>query len=1057
MTHPTDSDPGKDTSGAPFPLLTLACLFEGPFSIDWIMELTDMKPSRILAEAEEGIRREWLTQTGPGRFTFTDPKKRKDLQATLSDRKKKDLHRRIAGILLKELPDGNVETRILAGHLLHITNDETGCRWLLLASQAYLKNFQRGKALACYTKIHEDLSRLKGKEADELFIQTAVKYSKISTGKQDTTKVIEILEEAMKRARKGNDLASQALIQMHLAKNQWLLDRYERALTLFKSGWSKAQKCGDPRLLRSATTFSTFFLYWQGRFKEVLAHYEKTVSEVENYPKSDFPLLAAATVGLCYAHVGQVAHGLGMADAIKASCLERGDLYSAQYAEGTIGLIMLSIRPVDEAMAYLERGLTGTDREYTGYARLLAEAALAYAHYLMGDTRLAMKYLRKHLRHCRDVNVNTLNHIPFLLELSWAMDQGKLPRIEGLSLERELSAIIKGRNVFIKGLAYRYRAWVQKKDNAPPETVLASLNLSLQWLEESGHQVELARTRLEIARQHLIQGEEEKAREFTRQAAGVLSLHHENMVPDDLRALLKEIPDHETLLQEILKLGQELVTMRSSRDLVHQIISTVNRITGAERGAIFLLEDDSAPPRLRLRASRNLTFEQVSRPDFAPSMELIRKAAGNDGGQPVSIIAPQGKGTYPDLPPCKTIRSRICVPMIFKEKVKGVLYHDNRLLSSAFRESDLETLSFFAAQAAIALDNASAYEEIQRLNQKLREEKLYWKELQPDHDRFQEIVGESRVIQKMLGQIEQVAGTDTTVLILGETGVGKELVANAIHRNSPRHARPFIRANCSALTESLINSELFGHEKGAFTGASSRRAGRFELADTGTIFLDEIGDLPVDVQVSLLRVIQTKEFERVGGSETLRSDFRLVAATNRHLEDAIRKGRFRSDLYYRLNVFPIHVPPLRERKEDIPLLARYFIGLYGKKSNKPIERIPESEINTLVRYHWPGNVRELENVIERGIILSNSTSFRVPELGGPDVDLESGRKAVSLKENERNHILWALDRTGWKVRGAGGTAELLDIHPSTLAFRMNKLDIQRPPKYSRGKQKKNLG
>ena len=1054
MRHSDSHTPQKDINDPPLPLLTLACLFEGPFSIDWLMELTDMKPSQILAEADEGIQHQWLTQTGPGRFTFTDPKKRKALQGTLSFEQKKDLHRRIADIFLKELPEGNVEARTLAEHLLHITNDETGCRWLLQASRAYLKNFQREKALACYTKIHRDLSGQEGKEADDLFIQTAVKYSKISTGKQDTTKVIDILEEALKRARSGKDLAAQALTQMHLAKNHWLQDRYEKAQNLFQTGWAKAQQCGDPRLLRSATTFSTFFLYWQGRFKEVLTHYEKTVSEVENYPKGDFPLLAAVTVGLCYAHVGQVAHGLGMADAIKAQCIERGDHYSAQYAEGTIGLIMLSIRPLDEAMVYLERGFAGTNREYTGYARLLAEAAFAYTNYLAGNTRRAIRYLKKHLQHCREVNVNSLNHIPYLLELCWAMDQGKLPRIEGLSLENELTAILKGQNVFIKGLAYRYRAWVQKKENASPETILESLNLSQQWLEESGHQVELARTRLEIARHHLIMENANAAKEFTRKAAGVLFLYHEEMVPDDLRGLLDDMPAHETVLKEILKLGQELVTMRDSKDLVHRIISTVNRITGAERGAIFLIENDDAPPRLRLRASRNLTYEQVARSDFAPSMKLIRKAAGCEDGKPVSIVAPPDRHGGPATPSGETVRSRICVPMIFKDRVKGVLYHDNRLLSSAFKESDLETLSFFATQAAIALDNAGAYEEIQRLNEKLKEEKLHWEEQQPDHTRFQEIVGESRIMQKMLDQIEQVAGTDTTVLILGETGVGKELVASAIHRNSPRQARPFIRANCSALTESLINSELFGHEKGAFTGANTRRAGRFELADSGTIFLDEIGDLPLDIQVSLLRVIQSKEFERVGGSETLRSDFRLVAATNRDLDHAIRQGRFRSDLYYRLNVFPIHVPPLRERKEDIALLARYFIRLYGKKINKPIERIPESEINKLVRYHWPGNVRELENVIERGIILSSSTSFRVPELGSPEVGPESSARAATLKENERNHILWALDRTQWKVRGVGGTAELLDIHPSTLAFRMNKLEIKRPPKYSRKKLEK---
>jgi transcriptional regulator with GAF, ATPase, and Fis domain len=246
------------------------------------------------------------------------------------------------------------------------------------------------------------------------------------------------------------------------------------------------------------------------------------------------------------------------------------------------------------------------------------------------------------------------------------------------------------------------------------------------------------------------------------------------------------------------------------------------------------------------------------------------------------------------------------------------------------------------------------------------------------------------------------------------------------------------------LPESLIPSELFGHEKGAFTGATHRRIGRFELADGGTLFLDEIGDLPLEIQVRLLRVLQSREFERVGGSETLHSDFRLIAATNRNLEQLIQEGKFRDDLYYRINVFPIYVPSLRERIEDIPLLAYYFLKNYSRKMGKNFEKIPEGEMEKLLRYDWPGNVRELENIIERGAILSTPPDFQVPELHLRNPGVANPKNAVTLKENERGHILWALQRTGWKVRGSGGAAELLEIHPSTLEFRIKKLAIQRP-------------
>lgn len=299
---------------------------------------------------------------------------------------------------------------------------------------------------------------------------------------------------------------------------------------------------------------------------------------------------------------------------------------------------------------------------------------------------------------------------------------------------------------------------------------------------------------------------------------------------------------------------------------------------------------------------------------------------------------------------------------------------------------------------------------------------------------------------RVLAQVEQVASTDTTVLILGETGVGKELVARAIHHRSARGDKPFIRVDCSILPESLVPSELFGHEKGAFTGAIRRRIGRFELADGGTIFLDEVGNLSAEVQVRLLRVLQTKEFERVGGSETFHSDFRLIAATNRKLDEEVQEGRYRADLYYRINVFPIYVPPLRGRKEDIPLLFYYFLRIYSKKMGKNIEKIAKTEMNKLVEYSWPGNVRELANIVERGTILSQGPYFKVPELIVENLRFAEREVNHTLRDNERLYIMGALQKTGWRVRGAGGAAELLGIHPSTLESRMKKLGLQRPPR-----------
>jgi DNA-binding NtrC family response regulator len=339
-------------------------------------------------------------------------------------------------------------------------------------------------------------------------------------------------------------------------------------------------------------------------------------------------------------------------------------------------------------------------------------------------------------------------------------------------------------------------------------------------------------------------------------------------------------------------------------------------------------------------------------------------------------------------------------------------------------------------------DLKEALEEVKELKNRLQEENIYLQqEIKLTHN-FEEIISQCEKFNKVLGKVEQVAATDATVLILGETGTGKELLVRAIHNIGNRKDRPLVKVNCAALPANLIESELFGHEKGAFTGALSRKIGRFELADMGTLFLDEIGDLQPELQTKLLRVLQDGEFERLGSLDTIKVNVRVIAATNRDLKKAIEQGSFREDLFYRLNVFPILCPPLRERKEDIPLLAEHFVGKYSAKIGKKIGTIPHKVMKALQKYNWPGNVRELENIIERAVII---TQGQVLELGDwlPQTTMSDGTSILTLDEMEREHIIEILEKTGGRVRGNGGAAELLEIKPTTLEARMKKLKIER--------------
>jgi PAS domain S-box-containing protein len=362
---------------------------------------------------------------------------------------------------------------------------------------------------------------------------------------------------------------------------------------------------------------------------------------------------------------------------------------------------------------------------------------------------------------------------------------------------------------------------------------------------------------------------------------------------------------------------------------------------------------------------------------------------------------------------------------------------------------------------------------IEQEKARLAEQNLYLQEEIKAVHNFEEIVGRSPALLESLEKVNRVAKTDTSVLVTGETGTGKELIARAIHSASPRHDKPLIKVNCAALPAGLVESELFGHEKGAFSGAITRRIGRFELARGGTIFLDEIGEVPMEVQVKLLRVLQEREFERVGGSESIKVDVRVIAATNRDLLKAIRSGTFREDLYYRLNVFPIALPPLRDRAGDVPLLVQFLVARFAARIGVRIKAIGKGTMERLCRYSWPGNIRELENVLERAVILSNGPTLEIdPEVfaaaaaeraahvgrgmtQGPEadgLDLSGGRRAEpleSLEANERNHILAALHQTDWVIDGPRGAAKILELHPNTLRSRMKKLGISRAPRAAR--------
>jgi formate hydrogenlyase transcriptional activator len=417
-------------------------------------------------------------------------------------------------------------------------------------------------------------------------------------------------------------------------------------------------------------------------------------------------------------------------------------------------------------------------------------------------------------------------------------------------------------------------------------------------------------------------------------------------------------------------------------------------------------------------------------------------------------LVAQNMADWTQWPPQLIERAKACgaqssctLPLTTARRRLGALCFACKELA-AYRESDLHFLQLVANQVAVAVENALAFQEIEALKDKLAKEKAYLEEeARSEHD-FGNIVGESAALRAALKKVETVAPTGSTVLVCGETGTGKELIARAVHDLSPRKDRTFVKLNCAAIPTGLLESELFGHEKGAFTGAITQKLGRLELANQGTLFLDEVGDIPLELQPKLLRVLQEQEFERLGSTRTIRVNVRLVAATNRDLAQMVAEGRFRSDLYYRLNVFPLTLPPLRERRDDIPRLVRHFTQRFARRMGRQIETIPSEVMDSLVGYPWPGNVRELQNIIERAVILSRGPVLRVPRTDlqsiTPPATAPTDDASATLAEAEREHILRALRDTAWVLAGPKGAAARLGMKRSTLQWKMKKLEISRP-------------
>ena len=843
------------------------------------------------------------------------------------------------------------------------------------------------------------------------------------------------LKQSLRFCTADSDPVRWVKLQVLIAKTFIKAIRSDVAAKHLEQAWKMLAKHDFPRDVRLQVALANCELYfWQGFLNKAIERYESVIGNHEKLPTDVETLKSCVRLGWTYGNAGETARGVGLIRAVRRKAKELGASDLERHANLILMLILTDAGRIKEGEAFLEEIFKTPADFLDHYILWPGNGKRAYFAYCRGEYEKAFDYQKQAYQHA--LALGTPHHRgPDNLEVMLGLEARGMVHPEW-NFESDIERLLAWPDIYMQGVALRFRALKAFKEKRSPDRIKADLKQSMELLTRSGAKIELAHAQILMARLQIREEHFTVAEKLLKSAWDVFSRVNLDLFPKDLKPYLDRRSKNALWVDSLVSVGNALSSIRNRDTLLAQIIKQAMRIAGAERGAIFLKQDN----KLEMVASRNIESAEFESPAFADQMDIIEKVF-ESSTEMVSNTAIGKKEKPFNL---DTMGWTACFPIQLKARVMGVIFMGCELARLQLPEDEISLLHIISNQAAVALENMKAYEEIIDLNSSLEAETHFYREAFETSLPHPHMIGRTEPFKEMLNLIHQVAKSDTTVMITGETGVGKDLVAQAIHQNSNRASGPFIAINVVSLSPELIASELFGHEKGAYTGASETRKGRFELAGEGTLFLDDIDAFSLDIQAKLLRVLETKAFERVGGTRTLKTRFRLVAASNRNIETLVEQGLFRSDFYYRLNVFPIHIPPLRERSGDIPVLARYFMTRFGKKFGKHFDRIAKRDLQMLIDYPWPGNIRELRHMIERAVLLSNNGRLIIPPL---DTSLSrtcpDDEKILSLKDMEAKHIISALSRCRGKVSGPGGAAVLLEVKPTTLYSKMKRLGIER--------------
>ena len=1030
--------------------LQIAALLGDTFSLDHIVDISNIRPSKLLNLLNEMVEKDLIREkpkSEKGVYVFSKKKFHTIILEAMGEEKTDLYLSNIVSYLERYLPNDHIKSLILANLFLKFKNKGDRYQHMKKAADFMASAHKTEEALDLYKKIIDgSLSKDRDSLDSVLFIESVLSYAPIAINRCPFKEILPVVDSAINLADTLQNNRAKAMLKICLGRLFQCQGDSVKASSYYNEGWNLAQRMKDTTLLKTGSKLFALSLFWQGRIKQALQMYEETIGNLEDISPELRDLWAYLMLAYCYGITGRVARGVGMAEAIRERALSKGYNKTQAFAHAVIAQILLEVRQLANAEPHISKALKIGERVGSDLALWMVKPCKAYELYSKGNLKGARDVLESAISHAK--KLGQIHYpSPWILEILWYLHRFKWKAIEGYSFPSEIDRLLNWPDIYMKGAALRYHALSLKTSEGDVNEIRKLLEQSQALLSEAGALVELGRTQIELARLHIENKEQRQAKDLANLAYKTFSEIDTSLFPSELLSLIKEKTRGSRLYHGVSDLSGALNSLPDYEVYLGKVVTILTDMFGAERAAIILISEEGPDYGLNMAATRNFNPEELKQFPIPTLRKLMVKTI--KAKEPL-IVADLRKNSeilqtaITDFP----IRSLALIPLLAQSRVFGLIYMDNRLLNQIFSQQDLIILTAIGSQISLALKTAGLLREVKNnINDSTYDEESLSLDQREQRIIFPQMIAKSEAMKNVLSKVQKVSKTDATVLILGETGVGKELIAQLIHQLSHRQDKPFITVNVSALTENLLTSELFGHEKGAFTGAASSKVGRFEMADGGTIFLDEIGDLSIEAQVKLLRVLQEGEFERVGGTQTLHSDFRLIAATNRDLRDMVARGEFRSDLFYRISIFPIEIPPLRERDKDIPLLALHFMKKYAGINRKNLKRISDHEMKKLKEYAWPGNVRELEHVIEKAVILSESETVTIPDFEqhhtGFSPDHLVQPELLPLDEIQRRHIINVLEHVKWRIRGDRGAAKILGLKPSTLEFRMKKLRIKK--------------